>query len=186
MLHIVNAYMMPVGLLLILAVTVYIVHSNGCDRFCERKSDTGNDGPLETAEVVDPRPLILVVDDSAVARARLSRLLSASGFRVVLADDGIEAQKAIADEVPDLLITDLEMPNMDGFDLIAVVHGAMETESLPIIAITGHDVLQAHVQDLAGVFGIFKKPWNDRELVRHAKALVLLSTKIASAEAPSL
>jgi CheY-like chemotaxis protein len=70
-----------------------------------------------------------------------------------------------------VLVTDLEMPVMDGFELIAAVQGNMETDDLPIIAVTGHDELQARVNDCRGLFGIFKKPWNDRELLKRVAAL---------------
>ena len=69
------------------------------------------------------------------------------------------------------------MPNMNGLELIAAVQGSMETEDLPIIAITGHDELQARVHDYQGLFGIFKKPWNDRALLRRVETLVILRKK---------
>lgn len=118
---------------------------------------------------------VLVVDDSAVVRAKLSRLLAANGYEVVLAVDGVDAMSKLAATTVALIITDLEMPNMSGMDLIASVHGSLETEGVPIIAITGHDDLQAKVHDFGGVFGIFKKPWSDRELLRHVEKLIAMS-----------
>jgi len=73
-----------------------------------------------------------------------------------------------------VLITDLEMPNKDGFELIADVKGSLATEDLPIIAITGHEELQTRVHEVQGLFGIFKKPWNDRELLKRVEALASL------------
>ena len=72
--------------------------------------------------------------------------------------------------------TDLEMPNKDGFELIADVHGALSTEDLPVIAITGHDELHGRVGQIEGVYGIFKKPWNDRELLKRVDSLRHLRT----------
>ena len=117
---------------------------------------------------------VLVVDDSAVVRAKLRRLLESAGYRVEIAGDGAEAEKVLEKMRFDVLITDLEMPEVDGFQLIASVLGNIETENLPIIAITGHEDLNARVQDCGGVFGIFQKPWNDRELLRRVAALVQL------------
>lgn len=66
---------------------------------------------------------------------------------------------------------------MNGLELIAAVQGSIETEDIPIIAITGHDELQARVHDYQGLFGIFKKPWNDRELLKRVATLAVLRQK---------
>jgi CheY-like chemotaxis protein len=116
-------------------------------------------------------PSILLVDDSAVARAKLLRLFRTAGYHAVVANDGVQAQEALDREFFSVLITDLEMPNMNGLELIAAVHGSLDTDDLPIIAITGHDAMQARVQDLGGLYGIFKKPWSDRELLRRVESL---------------
>jgi CheY-like chemotaxis protein len=117
---------------------------------------------------------VLVIDDSAVARAKLRRLLEGAGYRVEAARDGVEALELLARRSFAVLVTDLEMPRMDGFELIAAVQGSLATEDLPIIAITGHDELQARVHDCKGLYGLFKKPWNDRELLKRVAALAAL------------
>jgi len=118
---------------------------------------------------------ILVADDSAVVRTKLKRLLEGAGFTVVQVNDGNEALAEL-EAKPEIavLITDLEMPNKDGFELIADVHGSLATEDLPVIAITGHDELHGRVGQIEGVYGIFKKPWNDRELLKRVESLVHL------------
>ena len=133
--------------------------------------------PVQPIAATQPAaPLILVVDDSAVVRAKLSRLLIGADMRVIEACDGHEAWELISrGERPMVVITDLEMPIVDGFELIAALHGAIETEYVPIIAITGHDDLRAQVADLTGIYGIFKKPWNDRELTRRVEMLVAIA-----------
>jgi CheY-like chemotaxis protein len=122
-------------------------------------------------------PVVLVADDSAVVRTKLKRLLEGGGYEVVAVHDGVEASAA-CEARPEIavLITDLEMPNKDGFELIADLHGAMSTEDLPIIAITGHDELHGRVGQIEGVYGIFKKPWNDRELLKRVDSLRHLRT----------
>ncbi|APW38804.1 hypothetical protein RD110_17630 [Rhodoferax koreense] len=120
------------------------------------------------------KPAILVVDDSAVARAKLRKLFEGAGYTVEVANDGAHALDVLPSAHFAVLVTDLEMPVMDGFQLIAAVQGAMETEDLPIIAITGHDEMQARVNDVKGLYGIFKKPWNDRELLKRVGALSTL------------
>jgi len=120
-------------------------------------------------------PMVLVADDSAVVRTKLKRLLEGAGFTVVQVNDGNEALAQLEDKPAiAVLITDLEMPNKDGFELIADVHGSLATEDLPVIAITGHDELHGRVGQIEGVYGIFKKPWNDRELLKRVESLVHL------------
>lgn len=132
--------------------------------------------PPQAAPVVpEGPPTVLVADDSAVVRTKLKRLLEGAGFTVVQVNDGNEALAEL-EAKPEIavLITDLEMPNKDGFELIADVHGSLATEDLPVIAITGHDELHGRVGQIEGVYGIFKKPWNDRELLKRVESLVHL------------
>ena len=123
---------------------------------------------------VNAAKAILVVDDSAVPRIKLRKLFEAQGYRVETANDGVQAMAAIARTRFSIIITDLEMPNMDGFELIAAVQGSLETENIPLIAITGHEEMQARVHDIQGLYGIFKKPWNDRELLKRVDVLASL------------
>ena len=117
---------------------------------------------------------VLVVDDSAVARAKLRKLLEGAGFVVDVANDGEQALDLLSRKSYAVLITDLEMPVLDGFQVIAHVQGSLETEDLPIIAITGHEELSARVNDCQGLYGIFKKPWNDRELLKRVATVAQL------------
>ena len=114
---------------------------------------------------------LLVVDDSAVVRAKLLKLFSDAGHEVVAARDGVEAMELLGQTRFGVLITDLEMPNMDGFELIKAVQGALATEDLPMIAITGHEELHARLHQIQGLYGMFHKPWNDRELIKRVETL---------------
>ena len=117
---------------------------------------------------------ILVVDDSAVPRAKLRKLFERNGYEVVTANDGVQALAAMSIKKFAVIITDLEMPNMNGFELIAAIQGKLETEDIPVIAITGHEELQAQVQNLQGLYGIFKKPWVDLDLLKRVDVLASL------------
>ncbi|MCE4555667.1 response regulator [Pelomonas cellulosilytica] len=132
------------------------------------------------APVPEGPPAILVADDSAVVRTKLKRLLEGAGLTVIQVNDGNEALAEL-EAHPEIavLITDLEMPNKDGFELIADVHGGLATEDLPVIAITGHDELHGRVGQIEGVYGIFKKPWNDRDLLKRVQSLMHLRTAAA-------
>jgi CheY-like chemotaxis protein len=142
-----------------------------------RLEKTASPPPEEPLALVEPagRPRLLVVDDSAVVRVKLRRLFEGR-YEVVLAGDGEEALAAMESSAPfAVVLTDLEMPKMDGFALIAAIQGALATENVPIIAITGREDLSARVHDCQGLFGIFRKSWVDRELIKRVDAIAAMS-----------
>ncbi len=122
---------------------------------------------------------LLLVDDSAVARAKLRKLFEPMGYRVHLARDGVEAMALLDKGRYGLMITDLEMPNMDGVSLIGAIQGKTYTAQMPILAITGHENLQARLDECQHIRGIYLKPWVDATLVSHVAALV--TTRSATA-----
>ena len=79
-------------------------------------------------------PLILVVDDSPTQQMQMRLLLESAGYRVTLASDGLDAMDAIARELPDLVVTDLQMPNMNGLELVAQIK--THFPSVPVILAT--------------------------------------------------
>lgn len=133
--------------------------------------------PMPAARDVAPTaegPSILLVDDCAVARSELLALFESCGYAAVAVSDGVQALEALSREFFAVMITDLDMPNMNGLELIAAVQGSIDTDDLPVIAITGHDAMHARVQDLAGLGGIFRKPWDNRDLLRRVASLATL------------
>lgn len=164
-----NVYLIPFVIAIPIAVLLLLA---------ARRDDTvAATPPAPAASPVSARSepaTILVVDDSAVARAKLRKLFETAGYAVESATDGVEALDLLGRSRFSVLVTDLEMPNMNGIELIAAVQGNLDTEDLPIVAITGHDELQARVHDCQGLYGIFKKPWNDRELLKRIETLVSL------------
>jgi len=115
---------------------------------------------------------LLLVDDSAVARAKLRRLFATAGYEVQLARDGVEALALLQKGRYRLMITDLEMPNLDGVELICTCQAQAHTASMPILAITGHDDLQARLNDCQEICGIYRKPWIDEDLTSHVALLL--------------
>lgn len=166
-------YLLPLLIAVPLAIVVFIISARRGDDNPAAPAATPAASPLAPAAPPEPASLLLV-DDSAVARAKLGKLFQTAGYRVTLAKDGVEALERLAEQPFAVLITDLEMPNKDGFELIAAVQGNMDTEDLPIIAITAHDEMQARVHQVQGLYGIFKKPWNDRELLKRVETLASL------------
>jgi|SRR5215472_5568190 len=80
----------------------------------------------------------LVVDDSMLIRYAICRFLRERGFGVETAANGIEALDVLGRVVPDLIVTDMQMPGMSGSELITVLKSKPETRAVPIIVITGH------------------------------------------------
>lgn len=177
-------YLLPFLIAVPLALVIWFCSSRrGDDPMADEKErpssspDTRDSSRFApTLPVTTTAPIsVLLVDDSAVVRAKLGQLFQRAGFVVTLAKDGIEALQQLAGQRFDVMVTDLEMPNKDGFELIADVQGSLDTENLPIIAITGHEDLSARVTQVQGLYGIFKKPWNDRELLKRVETLAQLS-----------
>ena len=115
--------------------------------------------------------LVMVVDDSKVVRVKTSRLLAAHQFRVALAEDGQAALDVIAREAPQVLITDVEMPGMDGLSLTRAVRADTRTATLPVVMITSADDRLKDEATAAGVTVLMGKPYTDHELVGHVARL---------------
>jgi CheY-like chemotaxis protein len=124
---------------------------------------------------------LLLVDDSAVVRAKLRRLFEPAGYSLQLAHDGAEALALLAQGRYAVMVTDLEMPRLDGVGLIRATQGMPACAGMPILAITGHDDLQAQLSQLQAVTGIYRKPWVDDDLLGHVHALVQPSLRPALA-----
>jgi len=106
--------------------------------------------PVEMA--VQRAPLVLVVDDSLTVRRVTQRLLTREGYRVTLAKDGMDALERLAEERPVVMLSDIEMPRMDGFDLVRNVRADAKYAKLPVIMITSR-IAQKH-RDYATELGV--------------------------------
>ena len=107
-------------------------------------------------------PLVMVVDDSLTVRRVTQRLLRREGYRVVLAKDGLEALERLVDEKPSVMLCDIEMPRMDGFDLVRNLRGDPALADLPVVMITSR-IAQKH-RDHAAELGIehyLGKPYDE-------------------------
>jgi len=111
-------------------------------------------------------PLVMVVDDSITVRRVTQRLLLREGYRVVLANDGLQALERLQDELPAVVLSDIEMPRMDGFDLARNIRGDERMRSLPIIMITSRiaEKHREHAVEL-GVDHYLGKPYAEDELL---------------------
>jgi CheY-like chemotaxis protein len=109
--------------------------------------------------------LVMLADDSKVVRVKTSRLLAAHQYRVALAEDGEAALRLLEVELPQLLITDVEMPGIDGFELTRRVRADPRTAQLPIIMITSADDRLRSAAAEAGVSVLLGKPYSEDELL---------------------
>jgi chemosensory pili system protein ChpA (sensor histidine kinase/response regulator) len=115
---------------------------------------------------VTQAPLVLVVDDSITVRRVTQRLLKREGFRVALAADGLQALERLQEEKPAVVLSDIEMPRMDGFDLVRNIRGDAKLRDLPIIMITSRiaEKHREHAREL-GVDHYLGKPYSEDELI---------------------
>ena len=118
---------------------------------------------------------MLVVDDSITVRRVTQRLLQREGYRVALAADGLQALERLQEERPAVVLSDIEMPRMDGFDLARNIRGDARLRDLPIIMITSRiaEKHREHAREL-GVDHYLGKPYSEEELlglIRHYCAL---------------
>ncbi|MYM93689.1 hybrid sensor histidine kinase/response regulator [Duganella vulcania] len=105
---------------------------------------------------------IMVVDDSLTVRRVTQRLLEREGYNVVLAKDGVDALEQLQGARPDLMLVDIEMPRMDGFDLTRNVRGDERTKDIPIIMITSRSADKHRNYALQlGVNAYFGKPFQE-------------------------
>ncbi len=111
-------------------------------------------------------PLILVVDDSITVRRVTQRLLQREGYRVAMAADGLQALERLQEEMPMVVLSDIEMPRMDGFDLARNIRADARLKHLPIIMITSRIAEKHHEHAMElGVDHYLGKPYSEEELM---------------------
>lgn len=118
---------------------------------------------------------IVVVDDESHIRHVISRKLQRAGYEVLMANDGAEGVELVKKVQPSLLITDLQMPHMDGFEVCTVCRGDPQMQTLPIILVTGSVITTADIQSKTDVLGnIFciSKPFSPRKLLQKVQDIL--------------
>ena len=125
--------------------------------------------PVSAAPVVTTTaalPTVMVVDDSLTVRKITSRLLAREGYHVALAKDGVDALEQLLELVPDVVISDIEMPRMDGFDLVRNIRADKRLGNLPIIMITSRtaEKHRRHALEI-GASNYLGKPYDEDELL---------------------
>ncbi|GAA6616625.1 ATP-binding protein [Scytonema sp. NUACC26] len=119
---------------------------------------------------------ILLVDDNTDMRSYVRRLLLSQGYEVETASDGIAALATIGKEIPDLVLTDVMMPHLDGFGLLRELRATPITREVPIVLLSARAGEEACVEGLgAGADDYLIKPFSTRELLARVEASLKLS-----------
>jgi chemosensory pili system protein ChpA (sensor histidine kinase/response regulator) len=125
--------------------------------------DYVTDKPVEVIERVRT---VMVVDDSVTVRKVTSRLIERQGWDVVLAKDGIDAMDQLQEILPDIMLLDIEMPRMDGFEVLRTVRRDEDMKDLPIVMITSRTGEKHRNQAIElGVDRYLGKPFQENDLI---------------------
>lgn len=112
-------------------------------------------------------PTVMVVDDSLTVRRVTQRLLERNNFNVLLAKDGVDALRQLQDTKPDVMLVDIEMPKMDGYDLTRNIRSSPVTSRIPIIMITSRTAEKHRSMAFElGVNEYLGKPYQEDELMK--------------------
>jgi len=131
--------------------------------------------PLPVAELEQQRqvPVVMVVDDSLTMRKVTSRILERHNFDVSVARDGVEALERLEERVPDLMLLDIEMPRMDGYELATAMRADPRYRDVPIVMITSRsgDKHRQRAFEI-GVQRYLGKPYQELDLMRNVYDLL--------------
>jgi chemosensory pili system protein ChpA (sensor histidine kinase/response regulator) len=136
-----------------------------------------SDSPIGLNMSIDLSPCILVVDDSVTVRKVTSRILRRQGYRVLTAKDGIEALKSMQEEIPAVILLDIEMPRMDGFEVATRVRASQDLKDIPIVMITSRtgDKHRQRAMEL-GVDYYMGKPYQEEQLLETLNQLLTVES----------
>ncbi len=144
------------------------------------RSPAASDDELPVARqavAVPAQPTVMVVDDSLTVRKITGRLLEREGYRVITAKDGVDALEQLLTASPDVIIADIEMPRMDGFDLTRNIRADARLKAVPIIMITSRtaEKHKRYAEEI-GVNHYLGKPYDEDVLLRLIRDFVTRAT----------
>jgi twitching motility two-component system response regulator PilG len=115
-------------------------------------------------------PTVLVVDDSPTVRKIVQMTLQREHIKVITAADGLSALTSVADNMPALILLDIQLPRMDGYHICQIIRKNLQFRQIPIIMLSGKDGLFDKMRGrLAGSTEYLTKPFDSAELVRTVK-----------------
>ena len=132
------------------------------------------------------QPLVLVVEDYQDAREMYAAYLAFSGYRVAEATNGLEAIEKTIELMPDIILMDLALPRMDGWEATKRLKGDERTKHIPIVALTGH-ALAGHAEGArqAGCDAFVTKPCLPDALVAEIRRMLSGVSETGSGRKPS-
>jgi chemosensory pili system protein ChpA (sensor histidine kinase/response regulator) len=163
---VVGATVLGSGSIVLILNPIQLAQRQGYQRTLRREQPQGADGGIS-------RKIVLVVDDSLTVRRVMHRLLTREGYQVVLATDGVDALHQMQAARPDIVLLDIEMPRMDGFDLTRNIRDMAATATLPIIMITSRTAAKHRERAMElGVNAYLGKPYQDDVLLNLVHGLI--------------
>lgn len=127
------------------------------------------------------KPLILFADDSAIATLKMLELLKTGGYEVATTSNGVSAIRLAKELQPNLILLDVEMPEMSGTEACAVLKREPRTSSIPVVLMTAHDDPR-HLRDgfRSGCDGYIPKGTSDEEVLRKLSLKLLFGSSLQS------
>ncbi len=152
---------------------VLILDTAGVVRAATGQRDVIDIREARGADESERRPTIMVVDDSITIRRVTEKMLERHHFNVVTAKDGLDALAQLEEVKPDVMLLDIEMPRMDGFELAAHLQASEQYRDIPVVMISSRTG-KKHRERAAGlgVREFLGKPYQDSELLSHIEALL--------------
>jgi twitching motility two-component system response regulator PilG len=137
----------------------------------------------EAHEALPKGKTILVVDDSATVRKLIAGKLEKSGHEVICAVDGVDALEKIEEIVPDLILLDINMPRMDGYQVCKLIRNNHATENVPVVMISGKDGFFDKVRGrMSGTTGYITKPFGPETLMKALETYIVNDVEPLTAE----
>ena len=167
-----GATVLGTGEIVLIINPVQLAQRNGVRRYDPADDERLAEERRVAASATPSRRLVLVVDDSLTVRKFTTRLLTREGFDVMTARDGVDALKTLSERPPDVILLDIEMPRMDGFEFAKTIKGDAKTAAIPIVMITSRtaDKHRNRAAEL-GVDHFLGKPYQEDELLRSVRDL---------------
>jgi chemosensory pili system protein ChpA (sensor histidine kinase/response regulator) len=128
---------------------------------------------MENIDIRPKKTLALVVDDSITMRKVTTRVLESHDFEVITARDGIDATEQMQERIPDVLLLDIEMPRMDGYEVAEFVRADARLRHIPIVMITSRAGEKHRSRGKkAGANAYLSKPYKESELIEEVSRLL--------------
>lgn len=138
--------------------------------------------PAEVIATTNPLPLhapkrgrvslILLVEDSPTMLLTLRKILERWNYKVITASDGRQAWTQLQKNKPDLVVSDIDMPHLNGLELLQLIRNDILFMNIPVILITGNATMHFQATQQAGVNGLLAKPFEDRALIDQVRYLL--------------